>query len=120
MTTFKGQLDKAYQKKVIKTLETAVRSVAFVVDAELVNNTPVRTGRAKNNWLPSLNTPNRHVLAPNEPRNVDGVFASFNINDTILITNNLDYIRKLNDGSSIQAPKGFVDDAVQVGRNALK
>lgn len=120
MTKFTSQLDKAYQNKVIGTLEKAMRAVALVVDSELVNNTPVDTGRAKNNWLPSLNVSDNRLLEASEVNVGAGALGSFTFRDTILFTNNLPYIRSLNDGSSEKAPAGFVDNAIQVGKNALR
>lgn len=120
MSKFSSQLDTAYKRKVLGTLEKAVRSTALVVDAELVRRTPVDTGRARANWLPSLNSPDVKIVAPGAKPNIENTLAGFSIKDTVLITNNLPYIRKLNDGSSLQAPKGFVQDAIQVGKNVLK
>lgn len=122
MATFKSQLDTAYKKKVVERLEKTVRAVALIVDSELVKSTPVDTGRAKANWLPSLNTPdNRQIDAPasNKP-SIEPSLKEFTLKDTILITNNLPYIRALNDGSSAQAPVGFVDDALARGKRAVK
>lgn len=121
MTTFEAQLNTAYDKKVLGTLEKTVRAVALVVDAELINTTPVDTGRARANWLPSLNTPDVRIVEPNSaPLLLTTELKSFKLSDTILITNNLPYIRRLNDGSSKQAPKGFVDKALRKGKRAVK
>ena len=38
----------------------------------------------------------------------------------ILISNNLPYINALNDGSSKQAPAGFVDSALSKGKRAVR
>lgn len=120
MTTFRFQLNRAYQKKVIENLEKTIRAVALVVDAELVNTTPVDTGRARSNWLPSLNVPDLRTVEPGGKPAVGPVADSFRIDDTILITNNLPYIRRLNEGSSLQAPAGFVEAAIARGISSVR
>lgn len=106
-----------------------VRRTALAVDAILVSETPVDTGRAKSNWLVSLNTSLRQTTEPYAPGR-DGNTAAANeqaamdqaeavishytagVNMSIHITNNLPYIGELNNGSSHQAPAGFVEDGI--------
>lgn len=120
MASFEQQLDAAYKKKVVENLEKTVRAVALVVDAELVATTPVKTGRARSNWNPSLNTPDASIVEPGQKKSIGPINAAFKITDTILISNNLPYIRELNNGSSKQAPAGFVDAALAKGKRAVK
>jgi len=120
MTDFDAQLEKAYQVKVIQNLEKTVRAVALVVDAELVNMTPVDTGRARSNWNPSLNVPDGTIREPGQKKSIDPIASAYKITDTILISNNLPYIKPLNNGSSKQAPAGFVDAALAKGKRAVK
>lgn len=117
--TFKQDLDKAYKVKVIEVLEKSVRAVALVVDTTLVNTTPVDTGRARSNWMPSLNVPNVRIVEPGDITSVDTVFSKYKIGDTILITNSLPYIKFLNAGSSRKAPAGFVEDALAIGKRSV-
>jgi len=132
MSTFKQQADAAYKTKVLDQLEKVVRAVALVVDAELVRRTPVDTGRARANWLPSLNTPDTRVLdgpggskkgksfVPSRDTTAEAVTQQYKLTDTIYISNNLPYIQELNNGSSQQAPAGFVDSALAKGKRAVK
>lgn len=117
---FQAQLDAAYKTKVIGTLEKTVRAVALVVDETLVNTTPVDTGRARSNWNPSLNTPDGTIVEPDHKKPIAPVAAAYKITDTILISNNLPYIKRLNEGYSKQAPAGFVDAALERGKRAVK
>ena len=100
--------------EVTKLVNTAQRANAFAAVSELVNVTPVDTGRARSAW--SLN--NNKVLIDNES-------GSPNANATILlgpvpndrietlyITNGTPYIQNLNAGSSLQAPPRFVEKTV--------
>lgn len=117
---FDRQLDAAYKRKVLDNLEKTVRAVALVVDAELVAATPVDTGRARANWNPSLNEPDTTIREPNQKKAISPIAAAFKLTDTILISNNLPYIKRLNEGSSKQAPAGFVDMALEKGKRAVK
>lgn len=114
----------------VETVATRVkREVALIADREVILATPVDTGRARSNWIVSLNAP---VVLPREPyapgsklglseranaqaaidQGVDRINASQPKQD-IYISNNVHYIGKLNDeGTSAQAPAGFVQSAV--------
>lgn len=112
----------------------AIREVAIAVLQPLISSTPVDTGRARSNWVVSIDQPARSVLEPY----VDGaegstegantraaleagleVIAGFSTSEgEIWITNNLPYIQRLNEGWSAQAPAGFVEEAVQIGAQA--
>ena len=123
---FTRDLDRAYKEKVLGTLDAAVRTVAFIVDDELIKTTPVDFGRARANWLPSLNVPDATIIPPplkgetiERKANLETAIAAYTLADTILISNNLPYIKALNDGSSEQAPAGFVDAALAKGKRAL-
>lgn len=132
MTDFRSQLDTVYKIKVLGNLEIAMRAVALVVDSELVRTTPVDTGRARSNWIPTLNAPAAYTnVAENKekkPKNyvpprrdtAETVTANFKVSDKIYITNNLPYIQRLNDGWSTQAPAGFVEKAIDKGKRAIK
>ena len=90
------------------------RKVAFDVYAELVQTTPVDTGRARAGWSMDV----RHgaykpairedgmgypMPMPTVPQNAP----------YIIIYNNVEYIIPLNEGHSTQAPKRFVQRAVE-------
>lgn len=120
MTDFSVRMKELYQKKVIDTLEKTVRRVALVVDTTLVNTTPVDTGRARANWLPSLNVPRSDSVDLKNTEGVESILPSYKVSDTIYITNNLPYIQRLNDGWSQQAPAGFVETAIEKGRRTVK
>ncbi len=129
------ELEKAYQTKVIGLLTTVVKKTGLSVDRDLVLETPVGDpnlwknpapagyvgGRARSNWLASLNVPRTDVGAQTTRKSTDSVqskMTSFKVaTDTIFITNNVPYIEELNNGHSTQAPTGFIDAIVQRNRN---
>lgn len=120
MTSFRSRVAKVYQNKVIKPLERKVRAVALKVDKELAATTPVDTGRARANWLPSLNTPDTRTVEPNQKPEIGPVLSAYKIQDTILISNNLPYIQRLNDGWSKRAPAGFVESAIARAKGIIR
>jgi len=131
------ELNTAYQKKVIGLLDAVVRRTALAVDRELVLETPVGNpslwrnpdaapdgyvgGRARSNWLASVGSARTEAgdqVTRSAGDSVQATLAAFNLNDTIFITNNLPYIKRLNEGHSTQAPAGFIDAII--ARNKRK
>lgn len=82
--------------------------------------TPVDTGWASSNWLPSIDIP---FIAPTGSKKAvstadsDDGLASLRLfryrpDAVIYITNNVPYITELNQGYSKQQPRGFVQRAI--------
>ena len=116
--------------RIVKELEELgeriVRAIVFEINAELVASTPVDTGWARANWIPSVGTPNGSTRTNRPtPAMVPGAAAehaaglaslsAFRLGQTAFIVNNVPYILRLNAGRSSQAPSGFVDRAVERG-----
>ena len=80
----------------------------------IVLKTPVDTGRARGNWQLSLRSPAEAVLSDTQAsanQIIEAGIAKLNtlgFGDTVWISNNLQYITFLEDGSSTQAPTGMV------------
>ena len=116
-----------------------VKSVARIGNREVVRATPVDTGLARSNWIASPGAPasfsRSTPFAPlpqgtdsrkfNETANAN---AAIQENERAIdqrqseqvlnITNNVSYVQRLNDGSSVQAAAGFVQRAIQASRIA--
>ncbi len=102
--------------------ERAVRVIALEVTAELQKSTPVDTGFARANWIPSVGAP---VASPDGSRaSVSSVAQQVGIaqvsvykvgQGSVFITNNVHYVKYLNKGSSPQAPAEFVQAAIARG-----
>ena len=110
--------------KVITSLseftQELVQRVALRITANLQEDTPVDTGWARSNWVPSIGDPYRG-LAGNKEGDVTlldpsvsemgkaRVATSYKLADgAIFISNNVPYILALNEGHSTQAPRAFV------------
>lgn len=107
--------------------------IARAVDEELIRRTPVDTGKARSNWIMSINAPVSDVIEPYAPGVKLGISETSNLiaalnqaaavlhghhdSDPIYISNNVDYIGLLNQGSSKQAPALFVEVSILGGIN---
>ena len=96
----------------------AVKSAALVINQVVILETPVLTGHARANWQIGLVTPvTKEIDATDESgaatiaRNNTLIRARAKRVD-IILSNNVPYINELNEGSSSQAPAGFVQLAV--------
>jgi hypothetical protein len=110
--------------------ERNIRRLSVEVHANLVaapteGGTPVDTGWARANWVPAIGNPVTDV--DGEPpkkgtktkaggkaqRGLARVASSYRLRQgPVFISNNVPYIGRLNDGSSVQAPRGFVQAAI--------
>lgn len=97
-----------------KVADLVKRKLALELFAELLQTTPVDTGRARAGW--SLGPMLTGYVPPK-----DGAFdVSTTVNPSmapqnapiIYIYNNVEYIGRLNAGSSTQAPREFVQIAI--------
>ena len=137
----RGTSLEAFSRRMIKRANKATengaklqRFVAVAVNEAVVSETPVDRGLAISNWILSLGTPSAFVREePFAPGNF-GSTADANIlaqidealtqlkghteNESIYITNNLDYIEQLNAGSSPQAEADFVRVAAAAAARA--
>jgi len=106
---------------------------ALAMLRNLVSVTPVDTSRALSNWQIGLGRPfmfNLPAYAPGSRGSTESQSADQTMKtaeyllsfrkpgQTIYLSNNAPYIRKLNDGSSRQAAAGFIERAVVVGQKA--
>lgn len=110
--------------------KTAV-DAALAIVGDLAYHTPVDTSQALSNWIVTLGSPAAGTIAPHFPGlqgSTQRASAAETLNlakavlqnkkpgQAIFITNNLPYIVRLNEGYSGQAPAGFVERSVLIGR----
>jgi hypothetical protein len=97
--------------------DTIQRKIALEIFARLLAVTPVDTGRARAGW--SIDTRHGSYVPPKDESgyafdrsmNVSPYMVPKNA-PLICIYNNVEYILKLNEGTSTQAPEQFVETAV--------
>lgn len=113
-------------------VKSMVKKTVLAIDQVLVTSTPVDTGRARSNWVVGTGPSTRAIdaYAPGEGGSTAGENAQAALRQarafldstdatTIYISNDLDYIEYLNQGTSAQAPAGFIEEAVQAGIDAV-
>lgn len=96
------ELDRDTEKFIADELRR--RSLQALADVKLA--TPVDSGRARNSWYIGYEARFNDQRTPG----VDILRESDEIRE-IVVTNGTDYIQILNDGSSVQAPTKFIEQA---------
>lgn len=109
--------------------------VASAIVKNLVYDTPVDVSTAVSNWVVGLGEPNgtrKVAIVPGFKGSTGDASAAAALalamallktkrpGESIWISNNLAYIRRLNDGYSHQAPAGFVERAQLIGRKTAE
>ena len=92
----------------------------------LTRITPLDTGSARGNWFAGINNPNRDIdLMRKAFAAISDGLAVFSMTKqiakqypTIIISNNLPYIERLNAGYSEQAPIKFVEKEIDAAVNS--
>lgn len=100
-------------------VSNVVKIISINVTNEITRSTPVLTGHAKSNWIPSIGGPGAGVVG--SPASVNSGAQKAGIaslgayslkNGRVFIVNNVSYIGDLNNGSSAKAPSGFVQGGI--------
>lgn len=105
--------------------------VALAIVTNLAPETPVDTSKALSNWRVGIGQKSALAIPPHSPgrhgstqeasvaatiAEAKAKLAAKKPGETIWISNVLPYIRRLNEGYSKQAPAGFVERAILIGR----
>lgn len=115
-----GAQSRAYGIAMRRVVEQACKALVLEINRELRKSgsgTPVDTGHARANWVPSVGQPydGEHGPAVAALDAAEGAAAvlSFKLGDGALyITNNVPYLNALNYGHSKQAPRLFIEACV--------
>lgn len=104
-----------------KFVGVTVKRIVVSVTDDLHDTTPVDTGWAQTNWIPNMNS---RLDSPAGTRESVGlstsaqeiavarIIGAYRYPRDVHIANNVPYIGDLNDGTSMQAPRGFVQTAI--------
>jgi hypothetical protein len=107
----------AIVSRVNRRMDTVIRKSTIELFGQVIKMTPVDTGRARGNWQCTVGSP-----ATDETDRLDKVGSSVmsevtqtvpKAGSVVWLSNNVPYIRKLEYGSSTQAPGGMVRIAIQ-------
>lgn len=108
-----GQQVKAFAQKDVKHLESLRKAVILELFSSVVTDTPVDTGRARGNWIYTLAVPDTASTTRNTDASGQQVMDSIRRlasgkDGRYHFTNNLSYIKGLEEGASRQAPQGMM------------
>jgi hypothetical protein len=99
-------------EKVIADTDETRRAISLELLSSVVLDTPLDTGRAKGNWQAGDSVISGEVNRLGDSgalEDINKTVSASNGDDTIFMTNNLPYIKRLEDGhSQNQAPQGMV------------
>lgn len=115
-------------EKLGRNVSIGVRKAALAADQEFVLRTPVLSGRARANTFIGLDRPSDEITDDTDKNGTSSIArarAQINrfderLHSEIHITNNLPYIRPLDEGSSAQAPEGMSRFAIEAARRVLR
>jgi hypothetical protein len=122
-------------KELPQQLNSLIIRAAWRVLDDLVTITPVDTTAALSNWQVSVNTPvgntiPAYVLGEHGSTYGESLLAALEAGSrtiqnkqpgqVLFISNLVDYITDLNDGSSRQAPANFVERAIIIGNDIIQ
>lgn len=104
---------KKFQKETIEDYLRVFKKAGFKMHSELAILTPKDTGHASQHWSISTKT------NENESVTIDSL-NDLKLGDKIFCFNNVPYIKKLDEGWSLQRPSGFTHLAYQSIKNFLE
>lgn len=115
------------QAKIDALIERAAKALVLEIVRELKRKgtgTPVDTGHARANWIASVGAPNT-AEAPGRSEALaqagNAAVVSYKLGQgRLFVSNVVPYIRRLNEGSSMQAPPLFVESCVIRALAAIK
>lgn len=118
----------AIDRKIAALIERAAKSLVLEIDRELRKRgtgTPVDTGHARANWVPSIGQPFRGEapgtsLAEHDAGVAEILGFKLASGQMLYLSNNVPYVRRLNDGWSQQAPALFVEACVDRALASVK
>ena len=92
----------------------AAKALVLEIDRELRRATPIDTGHARRNWVPSVGAPSE-TESGDDSAHAAGLaeVLAYKLGDgSMWVANNVPYIQSLNYGHSDQQPAGFVERAI--------
>ena len=90
------------------------KATAFEMFSQIIQKTPVETGRARGNWNITTDSPDYSTSESGQSPNTEAEVG--NDFPDIYIANGLDYVVELEEGKSSQAPTGIIIPAIAAAR----
>lgn len=105
-----------FKAKTEKKLEQVVKKTFIDLSSAVILDTPVDSGRLRNNWFPAINKFDDSVTESIDKTGIKAISEvvinanTFRIGDTLTLSNNLDYAFRIEylGWSKYKAPKGML------------
>lgn len=112
---------RAWAKLIPQNASNIVAKAAIAGLQAVVVSNPVDTGRSRGNYFININAATTNFIESRRESVGPGIAVANTIqpDDELHLNNNTSYINKLNNGSSAQAPAGFIEDAVVAAAGAV-
>ncbi len=126
LAQFNREIDEFTKKELPKNIVALQKKVVLEALRRLVMRTPVDTGRARGNWQVTIDNPTDSQLDQTDKDGNEtikkGLAAISNLPAyrVVWISNNVDYIEFLEDGSSEQAPNGMLAITIEELRTMFR
>ena len=107
---------KKIESKINHVLNSGIRATIFEISAAIIKDTPVDTGRARGNWQASIGSGEAGTIdrfGQSEAIADVSNAASIAVGKVYFLTNNVEYIERLEFGWSKQSPSGMVRKNLQ-------
>ena len=100
----------AFKVKAMSQSEAKIKKAFIGLSSDIIADTPVKSGRLKNNWFVSVNQGSNETTERTGNESIGRVNAvKFKLGDTLYLTNNLPYAERIEFmGWSKKSPKGMV------------
>lgn len=134
LNTFARRMEQR-AKRIPIAVNKIKKEIVAAIGNDLIDVTPVDTSEALSNWQGSIGAPAAFAIpaivagergstqaasAVEAKGHLERVLADVLPGEAVFLSNAAPHIVALNDGSSKQEPRGFVERAVLRGRLALK
>jgi len=123
--SFDGDINK-FRQKVDKVATGIFRGTSIDVLTRVIIRNPVDQGTSRGNWFTTINSPSKEIDEKIKDKNgarsigrAKGITRSVKLGNSIYLINNLPYIKRLEDGYSVQRPNGMVKVTVAEFKNIV-
>ncbi len=106
-----------FAKKTNSNIEEVMQATSISIFPAVVLRTPVKTGRARGNWLYTTESPATGTVSDVDAPNLSSMIKK---GHTHILTNNLPYIEVLENGDANRRPHGMVKVSVTEFEAQLK
>ena len=98
-----------FKIKAMATSEAKIKKAFIGLSTDIIMDTPVLSGRLRNNWMTSVNQGSNETTESTGNEAINRVSAvKFKLGDTLYLTNNLPYAKRIEYGYSKKAPNGML------------